>query len=159
MINSNEPQDERVIELSELRIGNYLYYQDELAHVTMLSRDIDDEYEDTIGFCRHWETTNEIASWNRSLVGNLKRIPLTTEWLEKFGFQWDENRYDGETLIVRRGCLELHHDEDQPKTGYSIAIFDDGNITYAGYEIRFIHQLQNLFFALTGEELTIKESV
>ena len=26
-------------------------------------------------------------------------------------------------------------------------------------EVKFVHQLQNLYFALTGEELTIKEEI
>lgn len=31
------------------------------------------------------------------------------------------------------------------------------NLTYYGEPFKFVHQLQNLYFALTGEELTIKE--
>lgn len=68
-------------------------------------------------------------------------IPITPEWLERFGFlpypfnygwkhesQWLEIDSMGGYFQYPHGCAE----------------------------IRYIHQLQNLFFALTGLELTIK---
>lgn len=42
---------------------------------------------------------------------------------------------------------------------YSTKIYDGGSSEmYEPFiKIKFVHQLQNLYFALTGEELTIKE--
>lgn len=60
-------------------------------------------------------------------------IPITCEWLERMGFS-DAAQNGGLIRYQSRGSgwtTQLPH-------------------------IKFVHQLQNLFFALTGEELTIK---
>jgi hypothetical protein len=68
-------------------------------------------------------------------------IPLTPEILEKAGFEddlpWKKNNF----------CLDSEcrfHVVDG--TGYGVII---------ARQIKFVHQLQNLYFALTGEELEI----
>jgi len=68
-----------------------------------------------------------------------KPIPLTEEWLLKFGFQKD-------SLNIYRKYLNIHR-------GVSYFECYLGGITV---EVQFIHQLQNLYFALKGEELEIK---
>lgn len=79
----------------------------------------------------------------------MKPIPLTEEWLIKFGFsttQWDN--FNSHRLMVG--------DND-----YTIVIYSDGNCEVGDIvtlKIKSVHQLQNLYFALTGEELTIKEN-
>ena len=87
-------------------------------------------------------------------------IPLTAEIMEKCGFEWRHERYDGETKIwsinlKNKSRLFLHFEEDQSDTGYSVSLEDDGNHSFAGHDIFYIHQLQNLYFALTGEELAV----
>ena len=68
-----------------------------------------------------------------------KPIPLTEEWLLKFGF---------DSMFSGAG----YH-----KNGVEIGNNHNGfYILATSYQIEFIHQLQNLYFALTGEELTIK---
>lgn len=67
-------------------------------------------------------------------------IPLTEEWLEKSGFkstvEWLLKYKNNSTLLV-----------SDVKYGFQ-------NIPIQ--KIKYVHQLQNLYFALTGEELTIK---
>lgn len=90
----------------------------------------------------------------------IEPIPLSDEWLRKFGF----TTLDAESDIVVWGM-------DDNSNGEEFSIITDGldapkPIVYyfeydLGYrdvrkEIKFIHQLQNLYFALTGEELTIR---
>lgn len=74
-------------------------------------------------------------------------IPLTEEWLVKFGFEkvigWDD--------------MEFWRRPDWRKCGFSLlkqlqGYEDDGY----GKILPYVHSLQNLYFALTGEELTIK---
>ena len=73
-------------------------------------------------------------------------IPLTKEWLLKFGF--NANRYNDEFELypLMFDCEYTDHGE--------------WNISYDGHplstEVKYVHQLQNLYFALTGEELTLK---
>lgn len=74
-------------------------------------------------------------------------IPLTEEWLERLGFEdlpdwlneWKKDIYwlneVGETFQLGIGVTT-------PK--------------WQRTQIKYVHQLQNLYFALTGEELEIK---
>jgi hypothetical protein len=71
----------------------------------------------------------------------VKPIPLTEEWLLKFGFQrfpWG---------LVKDGLLF----KDDLKCSY--LILQVGN----GFErkIHYVHEFQNLYFALTQRELTV----
>lgn len=75
-----------------------------------------------------------------------KPIPLTEEWLLKFGFKKNEN-----------GLFKLFNESEVP-----ILLNEDLNgwtcdgINFSVNGTQYVHQLQNLYFALTGEELTIK---
>ena len=78
-------------------------------------------------------------------------IPLTEEWLIRFGFEVSEiKREFGHKTIA------------WTHTGkYALTVYFKNGILsvrfWQGNEKRYVHQLQNLYFALTGEELTIKE--
>lgn len=141
---------EKAIELSELRIGDYLEYDGEIVHVTSLSLDIDDEYNDTIGFCKLGSFNNEHSDWNRALADKLNRLPISIELIEKLGF----------TFCEKRG-LDVYYNKDN----IGIIIQDgacDYAIIYDGEwdnvkDFYYLHQLQNIHFCLTGEELTIKK--
>ena len=85
-------------------------------------------------------------------------IPLTEDWLLKFGFvkSWscmDYDRYNKEGFNMLKDygeqCIKLPRD----KGGYIHL-----NCGYYDNEIDFdyVHQLQNLYFALCGTELEIK---
>lgn len=73
-----------------------------------------------------------------------KPIPLTEEWLVKFGF--DKKGYkDGLSIILEN------------KLGYK-----NGRTYFKSWCIlesqpKYAHSLQNLYFALTGQELEISE--
>ncbi len=83
-------------------------------------------------------------------------VPLTKEWFLKFGF---EKIKDGKSYCAD-GKFTI-------KSKY-FTVFKKGLITYNSIhgwyldkkhfelDIKYIHQLQNLYFALTGEELEIK---
>jgi hypothetical protein len=139
---------DQIIDPRELRIGNYLSYEGKIVHVTMLSLDIDDEYQEIISFCDFGKDTDEKGDWNRALFGKLNRIPLTAEWLTKLGFD------DQGKNVFTRGHIK-------------IGVSDNGGANWVFYfeqhlslhTMSFVHQLQNLYFALTCEELTIKETV
>lgn len=81
---------EKIIDIRDLRIGNYLLYDGKIVHVTFLSMDIDDEYEESIGFCELGKTTNEKADWNRALCDKMDRIPMTPDWLNKLDIKFSE---------------------------------------------------------------------
>lgn len=81
---------------------------------------------------------------------NIKGIPLTEEWLVKFGFEMTKRTgwFDKE---ITASCGR--------RLGFMIKICPNGSWALAAYtdrqtEIKYVHQLQNLYFALIGEELT-----
>lgn len=69
-------------------------------------------------------------------------IPLTEEWLLKFGFE----KNTGDYFL---GCFSMRI------VGKEMIWFvcNDGDFSQ---QVKYVHQLQNLVYALTGEELTIK---
>ena len=71
-------------------------------------------------------------------------IPLTEEWLLKFGFKKGEGGYIDRTFFLN-GVICV------------FIINSSFNFYYKNILLKSVHQLQNLYFALTGEELTIKD--
>lgn len=71
---------------------------------------------------------------------------LTEDWLLKFGYDRNKNEY----------CISGHDRFNvfQSVKGPYIFCDDEKSIRY----VKYVHELQNIFFALTGEELKIKES-
>lgn len=104
---------------NELRIGNWVLNQGELIELTKQKFKM------------------AVISFN---CQEIKPIPLTEEWLVRFGFTLI-NRVDYESNC---GVLEL----EATDAGY---LFDSRII------INSVHSLQNLYFALTGEELKLNE--
>jgi hypothetical protein len=81
----------------------------------------------------------------------IKPIPITVEWLLKLGFEYysfDKNyvikNKDGYCNSIKNNDGEWCYNNDISDANYSIR------------ELKYIHQLQNLYFALNEEELTIK---
>lgn len=74
-------------------------------------------------------------------------IPLTEEWLIKF-------RFGGRPDFKWNGIVGIQIGDGK----YYLALKDLSNVLFHSIvEIKYIHQLQNIYFALTGEELTIKQ--
>lgn len=80
-------------------------------------------------------------------------IPLTAEWLERCGFKKGSSyigigyHWDGPNEI---SIVEQNVDKEDTYRLY-------GSEWTIGNDFKYLHQLQNLYFSLTGEEL-IKES-
>ena len=77
---------------------------------------------------------------------NLKPIPLTEEWLLKFGFKTDKTYVSDENPF-----LDYIKDEVRISMPYFSFEFGDG----AFMELKYVHELQNLYFSLTQRELTV----
>ena len=118
---------------SDLRIGNLVDLGNRIAKITEINHlacvVVDLE-----------ETQDTIEDYER-----VKGIILTEEWLLKFGFELD---------------IE---DDGYSKGKYKVSVSDEGCIffIYDSFypieicEFKHIHQLQNLYFALTEEELIL----
>lgn len=89
---------------------------------------------------------------NHKWYAQANPIPLTEEWLEKFGFKVVKG--ESSTIDLPDGFLEI-------ETEFSYGINSTEKAHSCGHwysgELHYVHQLQNLYFALTGEELTPKK--
>lgn len=118
---------------NELRIGNWVEQPNNgVTRVTAILNDLQIKTE-----------TGYIDKYCRP-------IPLTEEWLLNFGFRLGGDRFDKEASngLFRIWSLGLIHE-----TYHTNRIGDD----MGDMELKHVHQLQNLYFALTGEELTLNE--
>jgi hypothetical protein len=77
-----------------------------------------------------------------NLTHAAKAIPLTEEWMLKFDFKlfpWGWVKIANNDLSIR---ITIHFHFER-----------EGQL---GFKVKTVHQLQNLYFALTGKELIIK---
>jgi hypothetical protein len=89
------------------------------------------------------QTTYEYIRLIHNGNKNFKPIPLTEEWLLNFGFESDEIEWWNGILsigICKEGLRYL------PTEQINVRV---------GIVLQHVHQLQNLYFALTNEELTL----
>jgi hypothetical protein len=89
-------------------------------------------------------TVDEQTFWD--MIHNTEQyepVKITEDWLLKFGFekyefdnvQYPQYRWKNRLIVVRHGCF----------VDYGTSV-----------QLKYVHKLQNLYFALTGEELTTK---
>jgi len=130
------------IRAEELRIGNWVY-QGEM-------------YGDTQ--CTAYEIYGFTGASNAQYYQEWKPISITEKWLERFGF---EEELDPEGVAHGIKVLESAHvDQILVVEIYeNKCLFQIGETSYwtASFPIKYVHQLQNLYYALTGKELEIKE--
>ncbi|HEU4901191.1 MAG TPA: hypothetical protein VFT06_00325 [Flavisolibacter sp.] len=137
-----------MIQANELRIGNWIIQDSMYAKVMAL-----DENEITIDSYPLRYAAKPAA---------FDPIPLTPEILEKCGFKrlYDKSTYpnSAETWSIKVSTDFDHYLSIDIVTGNSELILEnfEGSQTFFLPDIEYIHQLQNLYFALTGTELEIK---
>jgi hypothetical protein len=130
------------MEAKELRIDNWIKYNFKMQgwkYVQVCANDFHNGFRD-----------------DKFVSINYKPIPLTEEWILKFGFDKDsDNDY----------CFKGFHLEDRNIDTFLpvekiLKLKDNFGCWYVGAylrELKYVHQLQNLYFALTNEELIIKQ--
>lgn len=106
---------------NELRIGNYVY--DTLGKVNKINLEA-------------------ITYIEKEPHNQVKPIPLTEEWLFKFGFKKKYKSYEKCDFTFLQGGFD--------KLAYKLTIIENTP--------KYVHQLQNLYFALTGDELSLKNN-
>ena len=124
---------------NELRIGNYVK-SDNLGIICTSVKSL-------YGFP---ECTSIVNHSDRVIdLSAIEPIPLTEEWLLKFGFEKESEIHYSKTV---NGITYLYYTGTLGQVRKDI---DENKILYL-CEPKYIHSLQNVMFALTGEELTIK---
>jgi hypothetical protein len=77
----------------------------------------------------------------------IKPIPLTDEWIKKFGFERQDNNW--KTLCICNDWTYLHWER---LAGLELSV-NKHSVMLS--HIIYVHQLQNIYFDLTGVELSI----
>ena len=122
---------------NELRIGNYL--NGKQGHVVISEIRINNSVK----------IHDNTSSFSVGIC--LTPIELTEEWLEKLGFKC---------------ILDISYSFPKPYDNLELAYYGSINGFKKGWVInklfglsngiKYVHELQNLYFALTGEELTVE---
>jgi hypothetical protein len=130
-----------MIQLNELRIGNFIkgpltingvFYPD-IAPLEPIELQL--KLEHFVWF-----------KANPDLYKSIEPIPLDEEWMAKFSdakeheLKWDLHQY---IMVV------LRYEK------YFLYYADKGYL----FDVKHVHQLQNICFALTGEELVLKKHI
>lgn len=129
--------------LTELRVGNFVTQGKKDAYrVVSVNKEsvfIDLPKSDKLPFGAKWKND----------ARNIEPVPITEEWLEKLGFgmQGAGPHY---YMISKDVYLLFFPSECR------ILLVDDHQSVGLPVSVRHVHQLQNLVFALTGEELEVK---
>ncbi len=111
---------------NELRIGNIIRFSEDGTIFT-----VDSIEQQGLSV----QNEKEIAWIN---LDEFEPIPITADWLFRFRFVYYPHlsEFHGKNMIFHNW------------------IKDRGYISWGSTQIKYVHQLQNLYFALTGEELT-----
>lgn len=129
------------IKANELRIGNWVSSK---CHNGLNTEIFAIRSSELIGL-----GANPLANYS---LEEIEPIPLTEEWLLKFGFLYNGWNWDFQSF---RFHAQGKNDRGEfYNTEFGIRKNKDFFII--SFKIQYVHQLQNLYFALTGEELTIK---
>ena len=130
---------------TELRLGNFVKWVERIESVKQL-------FEDGVGIA--YEQDSDY--WTQMIeADDLEGIPLTPEIFVLNGFGEDNNGHF--LLDLQTHYLEIIPMKDgfYPMYGQKRETSGDNDNMVSLNRIDYVHQLQNLYFALTGEELNI----
>lgn len=138
----------------DIRIGNSLLLYSEVVKVTEIGFKGDDYYLRVEG------------KKNGYYIDQFEPIELTEEILLKCGFEkstdidcYDINKLDNVIIYSIKGLYQVIKYSRNNTNDYHLSISDTNDYCEYGYyihtskEIKYLHQLQNLYFILSNKEL------
>lgn len=139
------------MEAKELRIGNYINQGEQLGELPLNAYQI---YQFSLG---GFISSNNIPTYYHYW----KPVPLTEEWLVKFGFKKELSSSKDYFNFILNDDYRVYENDGSWNISLVFLGGYDGDTTepsshYFIKELLYVHQLQNLYFALTGNELNIK---
>ncbi len=137
-----------MISAKELRIGNLVHFNDKLYFGQ------ENEVVEIDTICESFITNKTTKNTVPGTYLDYQPIPLTDEWLKKFGFEEVLNFDFYKSGLSIDGTV-VHFSFDFWRLGLDAYDQDLNDWIEIPKEIKHVHQLQNLYFALTGNELKI----
>lgn len=122
------------MKLQDLRIGNYITANGKEINVGHIQ---DNFY-------------GALINGNGVDTGIYEPIPLNEEWLLKFGFEKSNNLDCWYNVRIRNDWTRLN-----VNIKHEMSEIDINRHCCVLGQMKYVHQLQNLYFALTGSELAI----
>lgn len=140
-----------MIKASELRIGNLVKSGVNMRPLMTVLQVFGDSFQGDFGN----------GSRGGIMLENTEGIPITEEWLKNFGFVKNGDYESWMIATQKRGSsvdlllvaldgeawIQLERRNKKPYK----------EMQSGGIRCNYVHQLQNLFFALTGRELELKK--
>lgn len=124
----------------EFRCGNYVEHDGRVFQIDSIAEVFPTLNTDEFGI--------GVVDWN-----NISPIPLTEEWLINFGAVKLETEHTPNYFLLQ---FEIEDLTSIPELNSDFIVrkrYNNENSLFI-CEIKYAHQLQNLFFSLTGNELT-----
>lgn len=139
-----------MIDVKELRVDDYVLFKSEICRINMINRG------DVIEVSTIDSDSTKEYFVEETLPDRIHPIPLTENLLTKCGFKECD---DCEPVIKYsyrnedfKACIFIYE-----LNSFVLHIFNiKSGEQICGMNISFIHQLQNIYFDLTGKELDIK---
>lgn len=122
-----------MINAKELRIGNLIGFGEKYFQVHEIQE-------------KCFYVLGEKGVELKNTVAELRPIPLTEKWLVKFGFEKTNESEEVEWYRLNNFEIAIHEEDNQV-----YFVFQHMVLRF----IKSVHQLQNLYFSLTGSELTV----
>lgn len=154
------------MEAKDLRIGNLVYLNNELYHRKLISvpltvTGVTWKESEHFPNSKHSVSLFDVRTGKEYSQFNefVSPIKLTEEWLLKFGFGEDEDNLGYWVFwseSSERLYINLNEEDSNRRYGHCFWGYDYHVNSSINYYVQYVHQLQNLYFSLTGEELTIK---
>ena len=130
------------MKIQELRIGNKVSFKDTVVEIAGVSGIVYSFGAIDVTIFRGGKTEMHDLK-------TLSPIPLTEDILLKSGFELSDRDWD--------------YWDPKEELSFCMSIFGDGlffsageGITLNKYPIEYVHQLQNMFYVITGKELGVK---
>ena len=139
----------------EYRIGNYVTVRGVIQYIIGIESNNDWNVEDGLGAFETIRTNVNPMNMSKDgllYVSEAEPIPLIEEWLDKFGFG---SKYKSVHTHWNYCGFGIEQKSDVADDGGELPTEQVFYYDYK-YEIKYVHQLQNLYHALCGKELTIK---
>lgn len=130
---------------NELRLGNYVttLTGNDIKLPTMITEKIGMVSFFAVDLYDYKKSFAEQENFRKESMINLYPIPLTEEWLIKFGFGCEEKTGNKENFrFYSKGFITFNTSHNKFYIKHRVA-----------ESIKHVHQLQNLYFVLTGKEL------